>query len=174
MKLSKIIITTAVILNLFSAAAFAAPQSPNSSDNTLQHKSDTIKRNKSGSEKFVDKNSDMKNCKDPLEILQKKREKVQRLLEEGKISKEKADIITKRIDSRIEEVKEFEKLTPEQKKEKLINRFKESVDRKVKEGKLTEEKAEELYKRFKEKVEKWDGKGYPRFKCKDHCKREKN
>jgi len=101
--------------------------------------------------------------KDPIKVLQSKKEKVQSLYKEGKISKEKADAIIARIDSKIKEIREFDSLNLQQKKDKLINDFKASIDKRVKEGKLTKEKADTIVKDFTDKITKWDGNGYPQF-----------
>jgi len=105
----------------------------------------------------------MEKFQDPLEALKKKKEKIQSMLKEGKISKEEADAINARIDKKIKEIEEFNKLSPEQKKDKLMKGFKESVEKGVKSGKLTREKADEMIKKFNEKLQNWDGKGYPDF-----------
>jgi len=111
--------------------------------------------------------------KDPIKFLEKKKARIQALLKEGKIEKEKADAIIKRIDERIKKLKEFNKLTTAQKKEKLIQEFKAKIAEKVKAGKLTKEKGDELIKKYTEKVEKWDGKGYPDFHHREKCHRKK-
>jgi lipoate-protein ligase A len=84
-------------------------------------------------------------------------------LKEGKITKEKADKITAKIDSRIEKIQQFNSLTTQQKKDKLIGDFKASLDEKVKAGRLTQEMADELLKKYTDKVNQWDGSGYPKF-----------
>ncbi len=85
------------------------------------------------------------------------------MLKEGKINKEKADEKITRINSKINEIQEFNKLTPEQKKDRLINNFKASIENRVKEGKLERKQADELLKKFLKKIGSWDGNGYPDF-----------
>lgn len=106
------------------------------------------------------------NCefvKDPLSVLENKKSEVQRLLKEGKISKEKAEAIIRKIDKRIAEIHAFNKLTLEQKREKLKKDCKEFLDSQVEQGRLEPEKAERIYMEYSEKLEKWDGTGYPKF-----------
>ncbi len=130
---------------LLTSTAFAAPGNPNAPGIEAKHQK---------CEDF---------SKDPVKALESKKERIQSRLKEGKISKEKADAITARIDAKIKEVNEFNKLTPPQKKAKLINDFKTSMERRVKEGKLTRENADTILKDFTEKVNQWDGNGYPKF-----------
>lgn len=116
--------------------------------------------------KLKDDKGSCEKCKDPLQILQHRKELVQKALEEGKITKQEADAITARIDEKIKEIEEFNKLDLPQKKEKLMSKFKAFVEQGVKEGKITEEKKEELIRQFTEKLEKWDGNGYPLIRWK--------
>lgn len=149
-----------------ATAAFAQPYNSSLAESvsTLQQKNDAEKKEKKdfkGEE--CKKGRGLKKQKDPIKALESKKEKIQKLLKEGKITKEKADAITAKIDAKIKEIQEFNKLPLKQKKEKLISNFKASIERKVKEGKLSQDKADELIKKFNEKVQKWDGSGYPRF-----------
>lgn len=107
-------------------------------------------------------------CRDPLKELQNKKEKIDSLLKEGKITKDEADKIKSRIDKKIKEINEFNKLPLEQKKEKLISRFKKKIEIKVSKGKLTRQQADELMRKFSEMIQKWDGTGYPGFGFKGH------
>lgn len=106
--------------------------------------------------------------KDPIEALQKRKERIQSLLKEGKITKQKAEEITKKIDAKIKKLQEFNRLSPQQKKSKLIEHYRKSLDESVKSGKVSRERADQLMKKFIEKMQKWDGKGYPNFKKKKH------
>lgn len=99
--------------------------------------------------------------KDPVKFLEEKKVKIQTLLKEGKITKEKANEITARLDSKIKEIQSFNKLTLQQKREKLINNCRASVEKQVKEGKLDSAKASEIINGYTEKINKWDGTGYP-------------
>lgn len=99
--------------------------------------------------------------KDPVKFLEEKKIKIQTLLKEGKITKEKADEITARLDSKIKEIQSFNKLTLQQKREKLINDCRTLIDKQVKEGKLDSAKASGIISDYTEKINKWDGTGYP-------------
>lgn len=106
------------------------------------------------------------NCefvKDPLGALESKKSEVQRLQKEGKISKEKAETIIRKIDRRIAEIHAFNKLNLEQKREKLKKDCKEFLDSQVEKGRLEPEKAKRIYQEYSEKIDKWDGTGYPGF-----------
>ncbi len=161
MKFTRTLAVAFLSTLLVSAPVAAAPEAakqPNS--NTVQQKDDILKMERPHCRH---KGSGIYKHKDPLKRLQEKREKIQSLLKEGKITKEKADSITSRIDSKIKKIEEFNKLSPEQKKEKLMNDFKERLEKKVKDGRLTRGKADSMLKEFTEKVQKWDGNGYPGF-----------
>lgn len=165
MKFPRILSAAVITTCLTATAAFAAPDVSSPSNVAVsQQKSDTVKKERKDfkGEGFKHKHDGIKQ-QDPIKALQRKKEKIQTLLKDGKITKEKADAIIARIDSKIKEIEEFNKLTPQQKKDKLISGFKASVGKRVEEGKLTQEKADELVKKFTEKVQKWDGNGYPQF-----------
>jgi molecular chaperone DnaK (HSP70) len=102
-------------------------------------------------------------CEDPVKALQKKKENIEFLVKEGRMTKDEANPIIKRIDDRLKAIQEFNSLTLEQKKEMLISNFKAAMARKVENGRLTKEKSDELIKSYTEKVQKWDGSGYPGF-----------
>ena len=116
--------------------------------------------------------------KDPVKALECRKAKVQSMLKAGEITKEEANEITARLDAKIAKIKEFNKLTLPQKRAKLVEDFKASIDNKVKEGRLTKEGAAEITRKFNEKVEKWDGNGLPKMHSKgfkhgkDHMKDE--
>lgn len=173
MKFPKIFIVAVVMTGLAATSVFAAPAVTDSpKQNSTEQKSDTLKNERSKTKRFRLKQKGFnKEHKDPLEMLQSRRQKVQELLNEGKISKEKADQINAEIDVKIKEVQEFNSLTLDQKKEKLQVRLKEKMDEKVKEGKLTREKADEFIEKFNKKIEEWDGTGYPGYMHKMHWKK---
>lgn len=98
---------------------------------------------------------------DPIKKLQGKKEKIQKLFEEGKLTKEEAEAKIKLIDEKIKKIEEFNKLPLSKKKEKLIENFKNFTDDMVRKGKITQEKAEELVKEYESKVNRWDGNGKP-------------
>lgn len=99
--------------------------------------------------------------KDPVKMLEQRKANVRQELSEGKITKEEADRKIARIEQKIKDIQEFNKLPLKEKKEKLINSFTARVDKKVQEGELTRDNADKMISKFKAKVEKWDGNGYP-------------
>jgi len=168
MKIGKILSTVAVITCFSTTLAFAAPEISHPSNATaVQSQSDT----KDEKEQKIDRIEQKGECKkdrhdfhkDPVKDLERRKKEVKSLLKEGKISKEKADEIIKKLDDRIKKIKEFNKLPLEKKKEKLINDFKARIDKEIEEGRITKEKADELLKEFTKRIEQWDGKGYPIF-----------
>ncbi|MCX7920874.1 MAG: hypothetical protein N3B21_02440 [Clostridia bacterium] len=165
MKLTKILATAALITCFTATAAFAAPDVSGTSNTvTVQQQSDTVNKEKRDFKGKGFKNGhDWMSQKDPVKALESKKQKIQEKLKEGKITKEQADAINARIDSKLKEIKEFNSLTLQQKRDKLKADFKAKLDKGVKEGKLTQEKADEVIKKFTEKVDKWDGTGYPMF-----------
>lgn len=158
MKFSRIIATIVAIACFSTLTAFAAPDTGTSRQNGENAKIEKKHFKDKDFKKFREEFS-----KDPIKALQGRKEKVQSLLKEGKITREKADEITARIDSKIKEIQEFNKLPLQQKKEKLVSDFKALMEKKVNSGKLTREKADTMVREFTEKIEKWDGKGYPIF-----------
>lgn len=131
-------------------------------ENEDLNKKDRRKRDerhgKKGYEEFV---------KDPLGTLENRKSEIQKLLKEGKIPKEKAEAIIKKIDAGIAEVKEFNGLTLEQKRKKLLKDCRDYLDSLVEKGELEREEADRIYKEYADKIGKWDGTGYPKFlrKC---------
>ncbi|UZQ84453.1 hypothetical protein ODU73_001465 [Thermoclostridium stercorarium] len=103
----------------------------------------------------------IKKEQDPVTELRAKKEKIKKLLDEGKITREEAEKKIKSIDERIKQIEEFNKLPLEKKKEKLIENFKSFTEKLVKKGIITREKAEELLKDYENKVKQWDGTGKP-------------
>lgn len=120
----------------------------------------TVKDNQPRVEQKENQNQDEKKI-DPIKVLERKKEKIKKLHKEGKITKEKAEEKLKKIDKKIEEVKEFQKLPLEQKRERVINNFKRELDMLVRDGKMKPEEAERLLKEVTEKIKNWDGSGYP-------------
>lgn len=166
MKLIRILIVMVLTSGLFAFSAIAAPNSTNSPDNGTQQQKEGAfhKGRKTGCEKkYKDKCGDFKKCKDPIKSLEMKKQKIRKMQEENKITKEKADEIISKIDTRIKEIEEFNKLPLDQKKAKLLERFKKSVDKRVEKGRITPEEADKMIREYTEKIEKWDGNGYPRL-----------
>jgi hypothetical protein len=147
MKLFRILASTVAIACLTVTTTFAAP--------------DMAKSEKSHDKDFKQKRAEFE--KDPIKALKNRKAEVQSLFNDGKMTKEKADAITARIDARIKEINEFNKLSVQEKRVKLTNDFKTFIDKRVKEGRLTKEEADIKIKDFTDKVTKWDGKGYPKF-----------
>lgn len=163
MKLSRILAVSSLVFCLTANTIFA--QADINTTKTQNKQQQKLEKTEKGNKDFSGKIMRRGNCtglqKDPLKALESKKERIQSLLKEGKISKEEADRINAKIDSKIKEVKEFNKLPLEKKREKLISDFKVRLERKVKDGKMTKEKMDELLKDYTEKINKWDGKGYP-------------
>jgi len=167
MRFSRIFAIVVAVVCLMVTTAFAAPSVLGMwGGDSTQQKSDTAKMEKN--------HSKGQKCdgfsKDPLKALQSRKEKVQSLLKDGKITKEKADAMNARIDSKIKEVQQFNSLTLQQKKDKLVNDFKAFAEKRVKEGKIEQTKADTMVKNYTDKITKWDGSGYPQF----HGKRFKS
>ncbi len=112
--------------------------------------------------------------KDPLTMLQQLRDRIQQRLDDGKISKDKADKETARIDKKVKELQDFNALTLDQKKDKLIKDFTAAANKKVEAGKLTQQKADESIAKYTDKINKWDGNGYPFFTNRGARQFEKN
>ena len=109
-------------------------------------------------------------CKDPLKRLEERKESIRKDLKEGKITKEKAEELTKKIDERIAKVKEFNSLTLPQKKEHLSKNFSSHLEKQIKDGRITKEEGEKIQADFNKQLESWDGKEPPKFmhKIKKH------
>lgn len=101
--------------------------------------------------------------KDPIKVLESLKEKTEKRLKAGEISKEETERIKARIDERIAEIREFEKLPLEEKKKILISSLEQRLEKKVRENKLSQEKADEILQKKREEIEAWDGKSYPEF-----------
>ncbi|HOQ00526.1 hypothetical protein [Acetivibrio clariflavus] len=175
MKILRILLTLVLTVNIFSAAAFAVPTEPKTTNpiNTEQNNKNSEKGMHHEEKKCKDKKC-KDECIDPIKSLKEKKEAILKLEKEGKISKEKAEKKIKEIDSRIKEFEEFNKLSVEQKRAKLIEKFKGVMAEKVKEGKISQEKADELINEYTKKVQEWDGKGIPRFYHKSRDKKIKD
>lgn len=102
-------------------------------------------------------------AKDPISVLEDRKSEIEKMLKEGKISKEKAEDILKRIDTGISEIKRFNRLPLEEKRAMLIKDCKEYLDSLVEKGDLDKEQAQRILEEYSEKIGKWDGAGYPRF-----------
>lgn len=145
-KLILILITIAFMISMVSFNIFAVPETGSQPDNNIEHK-----------EKCED-------ChKDPIKRLEERKQEIQKDLKEGKIPKEKADELTKKIDERIEKIKKFNSLTLPEKKEHLTKNFKLRLEQQIKDGRITKEEGENLLSDFNKQLESWDGKQPPKF-----------
>lgn len=172
MKLPKILVTTVLATCFTATTALAVPFST-AEINQAQQESQVapIERKHLNEKEFQQKYQEFR--KDPIKALQGQKEKINSLQKEGKITKEKADAINARLDAKIKEIQEFNKLTLQQKKDKLISNFQARLDKKVKAGKLTQDQAITKINAFTEKIKKWDGQGYPMFHGHGHGFKDK-
>jgi len=79
----------------------------------------------------------------------------------------------KKIDEKIKQIEEFKKLPADKKKEVLINKFKERIEEKVKEGKLTRVEADKIIEKYTEKLNKLKEKDFQNFKYNGKIFRDK-
>ncbi|HEX3028412.1 MAG TPA: hypothetical protein VHT34_03695 [Clostridia bacterium] len=150
MKLKRIAVTAVIVTFMMSAAVFAESVTTVPEANIVkQSKEDRIKT-------------------DPEKWLEAKKAEIQKKLSEGKITKEEADRAIARIDAITAKINEFNKLSPAEKKEKVIRDFTAHMEKAVQEGRLTREEANKKLSEFKDRIGKWDGNGYPPFTGKVH------
>lgn len=153
MKIKAMIASAVIIASLSATSAFAIP---------VTACAETVKYDIAESKRIRHKNCG--ECmEDPIARLENKKSEVLKMLDEGKITKENADAVIKKIDSRIAEIKDFNKLTLDQKREKLIEDCKSRLDLLVKDGKIDKKKADDIQKSYTDKIKQWDGVGYPKF-----------
>ncbi|HEX9061058.1 MAG TPA: hypothetical protein VF941_12835, partial [Clostridia bacterium] len=95
---------------------------------------------------------------DPVKGLENAKARIQELVKAGKLTQDKADKEIAQIDAKIKEIKDFNALTLDQKKAKLISDYKASIQKMVTAGKLTQDKADQMIKNYTDKINKWDGK----------------
>ncbi len=190
MRIPRILAAVLILAAVFSCTVFAAPQKPGKQNNTKQEKQEemqlhegTQKQHDTQKQKHTKEQENTQNRKykhgkfyrheksnDPIKILERKKEQIDQLVREGRMTQEMAEKIKAKIDARIREIEEFDRLSPEQKKEKLMQKYKEYLDRKVRSGHLSKEKADEMFEEFRKKIQEWDGKGYPFLKGRDFTK----
>jgi DNA-binding protein H-NS len=108
---------------------------------------------------------------DPLNFLEKKKRHIQEQVRAGKLTQEEADARIARIEERIRDIREFNKLSVPEKKAKLLDRYRKMLEQKAAAGKITRQEADRRLQAFTEKVEAWDGQGYPDFGCRHGKKR---
>jgi len=107
-------------------------------------------------------------CKvqDPLKYLEEKKAHIQEQVRAGILTQEEADAKIARIEEKIRDIREFNQLSVPEKKEKLLSRYREMLEKKVAAGRITRQEADKRLQAFTEKVKAWDGQGYPDFGCK--------
>ncbi|MHB8062459.1 MAG: hypothetical protein ACYDG2_07490 [Ruminiclostridium sp.] len=154
MKKLQILITIAFIISIFSSSVYAVE------GNTGLEQNGAVEKHTGVCKEHGDKD---KCDKDPLIRLENRKEGIQKEYKEGKITKEKADELTKKIDKHIVKIKEFNSLSLPQKKEHLSSKVKSRIERDVKDGKLSKEEGEKIVKDFNKDIENWDGKEFPGF-----------
>jgi polyhydroxyalkanoate synthesis regulator phasin len=115
---------------------------------------------------FKDNHKHDKCEKDPIKRLEERKNDIEKEYKEGKITKEKADELTKRIDERIVKIKKFNSLTLPEKKEHLNKKFKSHIEQNVKKGNMTKEEGDKAIQEFNKQLENWDGDDFPKFKGK--------
>lgn len=157
MKKLQILITIAFVISIISLSVYATE--PNT---RLEHKGTFEKNN--GLCKDYEKHGKCE--KDPLKRLENKKESIQKEYKEGKITKEKAEELTEKVDKHIAKIKEFNSLSLPQKKEHFSSKVKSRIEQDVKDGKLTKEEGEKILKAVNKELENWDGKEFPRFMMK--------
>ena len=107
--------------------------------------------------------------KDPLTVLENRKEELKKQLKEGRISREEADAILKRIETGIAEIKKFSALPLEEKRARLIKDCKDYLDSLVERGEMDRIRPKDSHD-YTEKINKWDG-TVPRFLRKFEGKR---
>lgn len=167
MKKIQILITIAFVISIISSSVYATEPKIGTEQNGTENNGKVEQKTKI----FKEQDSNEKHRKDPLERLEERKENIQKEYKEGKITKEKADELTKKIDKHITKIKEFNSLTLPQKKEHLLDKVKSRIELEVKAGKLTKEEGEKKLKEFSKELENWNGKQFPRsMKRCEKCK----
>lgn len=156
MKKIQILITIAFVISILSSNVFAVESNIGSeSQNRAVDQHTGI---------FKDKDKCDKCHKDPVKYLEEKKQSIEKDLKEGRITKEKADEMTKEIDERIQKIKEFNSLPLPEKKEKILSRYKSHIEKKVYDGKITKEEGEKRLVEFQKELDQWDGKDILKLK----------
>lgn len=157
MKKIKTLIAIAFILSMISSSTFAV-------QNIVEQPCATER----DSGLFGGHKGHDKSDSDPIKRLEERKNDIQKEYKEGKITKDKADELTKKIDDRIIKIKEFNSLTLPEKKERLTQKFKSHIDQEVKNNRITKEEGEKIMQEFNEQLKNWDGKGFPKPIGKSH------
>jgi hypothetical protein len=155
LKKLQIVIAAVFIISIMSSTVVAAEINTVAEQNGSSEQSTGLFK--------CDEKNKCNEHKDPIKMLEEKKECILKECKEGKISKEKADELIKKIDEHISKIKEFESLPLEKKKEHLFCRFKSCIEQQIKEGKITEQEGHKRLCEFAKELEKWDGKSFPKF-----------
>jgi len=162
LKKLQIIITIAFVISIISSSVYAAEP------NTGLEQNGAVEQN-TGIFKDHEKLDKHEKCnKDPLKRLENRKESIQKEYKEGKITKERADELTQKLDKHIAKIKEFNSLSLPQKKEHLSSKVKSRIEQEVKDGKISKEEGDKILKDFNKDLENWDGKEFPKFMGKDN------
>lgn len=145
-KSSKILTGVVVGAVLMTSIAFAAPEATSTATETKQPA-------KKHQQFFVKQ--------DPTKKLENMKAMIEKKLADGKITQEKADTYTAKLDAAIKQLQDFNNLSLDQKKSTILSKVKANMDKKVQAGKLTQDKADAALAKITEKVNKWEGNGYP-------------
>lgn len=156
MAVRRILAVTVIAACMATTAAFACSDTSKSSTAPTANNSTGITQKKAPGN-FKD--AKVKSM-DPVKLLESRKEKIQAQLKDGKITKEQADKELAAIDANIKQINDFNALTLDQKKQKLIDDFKANIEKQVTAGKLTREKADQMIKSYTDQMSKWDGKGF--------------
>jgi septal ring factor EnvC (AmiA/AmiB activator) len=151
MKSLKVIVVCAIVASLSSTVSFASPL--NILSNSDQQLINSVQYNKNS-----------KQFKNPIKVLESKKEQIQSELKSGQIAEDKANKIISKINSKIKKIQEFNSLSVQQKKERLISKFEKRINEKVHQKQISKDKADELIKKYTHKINSWNGNGYPHFK----------
>ncbi len=160
MKLLKFSAAFVLLTALFSCNVLAAGALQPGVQRVAEHRVNFEKKGISKQE-FEKFREELKN--NPVKALEDRKAKIESAVKEGKLPREKADKMIDHINKTISSVKEFDKLSVTQKKEKLKKDFNAMIEKKIEKGRIDKDKADALIKDFGDKIEKWDGKGYPQF-----------
>ena len=96
---------------------------------------------------------------DLLKELQNKKAAVEQELSDGLISESQASRMTSHIDLKIKEIETFNSMSPQEKKNKLLEDFTLRIGKFVKSGGLEKDTGDKKIEDYKLKLEKWNGEG---------------
>ncbi len=161
MKLLKFASVFLFSIALFSCNVLAAQDLKLTAQDSLEHSKISFEKKGLSKQEFEKFREELKS--NPVKALEDRKAKIESAVKEGKLPKEKADKMIEHINKTISSVKEFDKLSVAQKKEKLKKDFNEAIEKKIEKGRIDKDKADALIKDFGNKIDKWDGKGYPQF-----------